>query len=363
MHFEIRLIAFGLLTLATGVAIAGKSADECREENAHLAMDLQQSAVIECLLNPDRPAPPKPAAAPVAPAVPPSTVLLEACNLIAQADKRLECLKAAVAQMQQPAKVTVHDALSRALVGLQGSLESGMSLRTYETAVQEVARELAIFKRDAPETASPALTRLQNALEVYGDAGRFWAASIEFYARRDNRLAYSGGLPLNLAGVAWLSSKYPGLPTRPSDFLGIQVGVPTDAGRLYLWKKAREEAEAGLALLQGRTQAPAPTKPVALKTSSTQTREATGIVVRELTRDLAIERDVQRGVVVESISGGQDRGGLQAGDIITAIANTEVASVEEFDAAIAKADPQKNIPALVRRGRFAVYVLVKPLAP
>jgi serine protease Do len=43
-----------------------------------------------------------------------------------------------------------------------------------------------------------------------------------------------------------------------------------------------------------------------------------------------------------------------------AIGNTEVGSVREFDATVAKIDRSKAVPVLLRRGELATYLLLRP---
>jgi hypothetical protein len=181
----------------------------------------------------------------------PAAVLLEACNAVQDSTIRLECLKAAVGEVKRKAP---HDALSRAFIGFQGSLASGMSLLSYQAGVQELARELAIYRSEAPPEAAAGLAMLHSALETYSDASAFWNASITFYARRDSSFAYPGGLPMQMVGLEWMLRKYD-LPVRKSDIWGVNGGVPTDAGRQALWTHARAESERGFALLANPPQA------------------------------------------------------------------------------------------------------------
>ena len=46
--------------------------------------------------------------------------------------------------------------------------------------------------------------------------------------------------------------------------------------------------------------------------------------------------------------------------MIVAIGNTEINSVKEFDAVVAKIDKSKAIPVLLRRGELASYLLIRP---
>ena len=50
---------------------------------------------------------------------------------------------------------------------------------------------------------------------------------------------------------------------------------------------------------------------------------------------------------------------LREGDIILALANTEVANVKEFDAVLAKSDKSKPLNVLFRRGDWTQYVVIR----
>jgi serine protease Do len=104
------------------------------------------------------------------------------------------------------------------------------------------------------------------------------------------------------------------------------------------------------------TQVPEP-KPQA----ASPAQQSIGIVVSELTAAQKRESKVKGGVRVESVTdGGAQRAGVREGDIIVAIGNTEINSVKEFEAAIAKVDKTKAIPVLLRRGELASYLLIRP---
>ena len=63
---------------------------------------------------------------------------------------------------------------------------------------------------------------------------------------------------------------------------------------------------------------------------------------------------------VESAAEAAARAGLREGDVIVAIGNTEVATVREFEAAVARLDRGKPVPVLLRRGEMATYLLIRP---
>ncbi|WP_427915293.1 DegQ family serine endoprotease [Ramlibacter sp. MMS24-I3-19] len=88
--------------------------------------------------------------------------------------------------------------------------------------------------------------------------------------------------------------------------------------------------------------------------------QALGLSVSELTEAQKRELKVKGGVRVDSVAEGSARAGIREGDIIVAIGNTEIGSVREFEAVIAKVDRTKPIPVLLRRGELATYLLIRP---
>ncbi|MBS0293925.1 MAG: DegQ family serine endoprotease [Proteobacteria bacterium] len=86
-----------------------------------------------------------------------------------------------------------------------------------------------------------------------------------------------------------------------------------------------------------------------------------GLVVAELTPAQVKELKIKGGVRVVSADDAAARAGLRADDVIVALANTEVRSLKEFDAALAKADKGKPVNVLLRRGEWAQYALIRPV--
>ncbi|MDH6590870.1 serine protease Do [Variovorax sp. TBS-050B] len=88
--------------------------------------------------------------------------------------------------------------------------------------------------------------------------------------------------------------------------------------------------------------------------------KALGLSVSDLTDAQKKELKMRGGVRIESASEAAARAGLREGDIILAVGNVEVASVRDFEAAIAKADKSKPLSVLFRRGEWAQYALIRP---
>ena len=88
--------------------------------------------------------------------------------------------------------------------------------------------------------------------------------------------------------------------------------------------------------------------------------QAFGLGLSEVTDAQKKELKIKGGAKVDSADGAGARAGLREGDVIVAIANTEVASVKEFEAAVAKTDKTKAINLLFRRGELAQFAIIRP---
>ena len=108
-----------------------------------------------------------------------------------------------------------------------------------------------------------------------------------------------------------------------------------------------------------------PEKAVVQKTSEERKSSAAaaplGLVVGDLSDAQKRELRVRGGVRIESVAEPAARAGLREGDVILAIANTEVLGVRDFEAAMARADKSRPVSLLIRRGEVAQYVLVRPM--
>lgn len=109
-----------------------------------------------------------------------------------------------------------------------------------------------------------------------------------------------------------------------------------------------------------------PEKPVR-KTSAAEPKakapaqlQVLGLGLSEITDAQKKELKIKGGAKVDTAEGVGARAGLREGDVIVAVANTEVTSVKEFEAAVAKADKAKTINLLFRRGELAQFAIIRP---
>ncbi len=96
------------------------------------------------------------------------------------------------------------------------------------------------------------------------------------------------------------------------------------------------------------------------KPKATSAVQMLGLAVSDLTDAQKKELKLKGGVKVDGASDAAARAGIREGDVIVAIANTEVGNVKEFDAVVAKLDKNKAVNLLFRRGEWAQYALIRP---
>jgi len=89
-------------------------------------------------------------------------------------------------------------------------------------------------------------------------------------------------------------------------------------------------------------------------------RTALGLTVADLTEAQKRELKLKGGVRVEAVSGVGARAGLREGDVILALDNTEVLDVRQFLAAAARAEKNRAVSVMVRRGEWVNYLVIRP---
>ena len=88
---------------------------------------------------------------------------------------------------------------------------------------------------------------------------------------------------------------------------------------------------------------------------------ALGLSVLDLTDAQRRDLKIKGGVRVASVDGAAARAGVREGDVVLSVDNTEVASVKQFDAVVAKVDKARAVTMLVRRGDTVNFVIVRPV--
>ena len=95
------------------------------------------------------------------------------------------------------------------------------------------------------------------------------------------------------------------------------------------------------------------------KTKPSSAGQAFGLTVADLAEAQLKDLKIKGGVRVESATDAAARAGLREGDVIQALANIEVASVKDFDAALSKFDKTKPLSVMFRRGDWVQFVVIR----
>jgi serine protease Do len=85
-----------------------------------------------------------------------------------------------------------------------------------------------------------------------------------------------------------------------------------------------------------------------------------GLQVSALSADQIRDLKIKGGVLVDAATDAAARAGLREGDVITAVANIEIRNLDDFEKVMSRADANRPISVLFRRGEWAQYTLIRP---
>jgi serine protease Do len=191
-------------------------------------------------------------------------------------------------------------------------------------------------------------------------------------------VADSLGLPK--AQGALVSSVEPGGPAdkagvQPGDiilkFNGHSVDTATDLPRMVgdtkpgtkstitIWRKGQtRDLPVTIAEMQPDKAAKTDQKkPQAPKQRATN---VLGVAVSDIPADQMKALKLHNGVQIDAVDGQAARVGLQKGDIILRVGDTDITSAKQFDELSSHLDPQKMVALLVRRGDNTQFVPIRP---
>jgi serine protease Do len=169
--------------------------------------------------------------------------------------------------------------------------------------------------------------------------------------------------PADKAGVEAgdIIVKVDGKPVDKSGDLPRIIGgmKPGSKATLQLFRRGGTKE---ISVSVGEFEAEKPTVKAAAEPGSSPqaTKSAIGLTVSNLTEAQKKELRIRGGVKVDATEGAAARAGVREGDVILSIDNVEVADSKQFTAAIAKADKNKAISLLVRRGEWTNYLIIRP---
>ncbi len=165
------------------------------------------------------------------------------------------------------------------------------------------------------------------------------------------------GSPAEKAGVQRgdVILKYAGKPVESANELPrlVAASKPGSAATLEIW---RQGASRNLNVTLGEFPAEAATA----KTSATPLpRNRLGLALSELPPAQRKALGVPFGVVVEAVQGPAEKTGIRRGDVITAVNNTDLTSIQQFNDIVAQQKPGSSVALLVRRGDASMFVPVE----
>ncbi|TAJ76522.1 MAG: DegQ family serine endoprotease [Gallionellaceae bacterium] len=92
---------------------------------------------------------------------------------------------------------------------------------------------------------------------------------------------------------------------------------------------------------------------------ATESSERLGLTLSELTGEQKAELQVDGGLLVEDAKGVAARSDLHRGDVILAIGNLAIRSLEQFNEVLKQIPKGRNVALLVRRGDVTSYLAIK----
>ena len=136
----------------------------------------------------------------------------------------------------------------------------------------------------------------------------------------------------------------------------VAATQPGNKVTVQLWRKgASKEVSLTVAEMPGDGRTVRTSK----NESSSEQIARLGIGVVELTEEQKKQLEIEGGLLIDEVRGGNMRSELQRGDIILALGNTPISSVDQMNSVLKTIPKGRNVALLVRRGENASYIAIK----
>ncbi|RKP52051.1 DegQ family serine endoprotease [Trinickia fusca] len=173
------------------------------------------------------------------------------------------------------------------------------------------------------------------------------------------------GGPADKAGVqpGDIILKFNGMPVETDTDLPRMVGdtKPGTKATVTVWRKGQAR-DLPITIADTPTDKTAKVSEQDAQAAKPGRSNPLGVTVSDLSSDQMKTLKLRNGVQVEAVEGPAEHVGLQKGDIILRIGDTDVSSAKQFEQVTAHLDPQKMVAVLVRRGENTQFVPMRPRA-
>jgi serine protease Do len=165
------------------------------------------------------------------------------------------------------------------------------------------------------------------------------------------------GSPAEKAGVQRgdIILKYDGKPVESAIELPrlVASSKPGTAATLEVW---RQGAGRNLNVTLGEFPAEAV---IASAAATPEARNRLGLAVSELPPAQRKSLGVKFGVVVEAVQGLAEKTQIRRGDVISAVNNTDLSSIQQFNDIVTRQKPGSSVALLVHRGDSSLYIPIE----
>jgi len=155
--------------------------------------------------------------------------------------------------------------------------------------------------------------------------------------------------------------RFDGKPVASSEDLPRLVGAtkPGSKVTLQIWRnKQPRDVQLVVGEMQDERTAQKPRRGGGKPPAATPSQH--GLTLSDLTEAQRKELKIAGGVLVENAQGAAARAGVRRGDVILAVNNQDVKSVEQFNQLVGQIDKGRIVALLVRRGANSLYIPFRP---